>query len=95
MGMAGTIVIAGALAQKAGQGGLSWVYLQYLLGFRRLGFDVLFVDWLRRDMCTNAAGDPCEPEGSVNAAYVRTVMDGFGLGNAFVVLDKERSVVLR
>ena len=48
------IVISGALAQRLGVGGHAWVFLQYLLGFRRLGYDVLFVDWL--DAETTAAG---------------------------------------
>ena len=39
-----TIVVSGALAQKPGIGGHTWVFLQYLLGFRRLGYDVVFVD---------------------------------------------------
>jgi hypothetical protein len=33
-----TIVIAGSLAQRPRQGGHTWVFLQYLLGFRRLGW---------------------------------------------------------
>jgi hypothetical protein len=38
------IAVGGAVAQKAGNGGHTWVFLQYLLGFQRLGHDVLFVD---------------------------------------------------
>ena len=37
------IAVAGSVAQRAGHGGHAWVFLQYLLGFRRLGYDVLFV----------------------------------------------------
>jgi hypothetical protein len=43
---AGRIVVCGAVAQKPGQPGHTWQFLQYLLGFRRLGFEVLFVDRL-------------------------------------------------
>lgn len=42
----GTLVVAGALAQKPRHGGHAWVLLQYLLGFKRLGWDVLFLDRL-------------------------------------------------
>jgi hypothetical protein len=42
----GTIVVAGALAQKPRHGGHAWVLLQYVLGFKRLGWDVLFLDHL-------------------------------------------------
>lgn len=41
---AGRIVVCGAIAQKPAQPGHTWQFLQYLLGFRRLGFEVLFVD---------------------------------------------------
>jgi hypothetical protein len=43
---AGRIVVCGAVAQKPGQPGHTWQFLQYLLGFRRLGFEVLLVDRL-------------------------------------------------
>jgi hypothetical protein len=44
--MSGSVVIAGCMAQKPRQAGHTWQYLQYLLGFRRLGWDVLFLDHL-------------------------------------------------
>ena len=43
---AGRIAVCGAAAQKPRQPGHTWQFLQYLLGFRRLGFEVLFVDRL-------------------------------------------------
>jgi hypothetical protein len=54
-----TIVVAGSLAQRRGRGGHAWVFLQYLLGFRRLGWDVLFLDeiqsGIRRDYQRHSA----------------------------------------
>jgi hypothetical protein len=38
------IVVGGALAQKPGAAGHAWQFLQYLLGFQRLGYDVLLLD---------------------------------------------------
>ena len=55
----GTIVFAGSLAQKPYRGGHTWVFLQYLLGFRRLGWDVLFLDRLEPEMCVDDARAPC------------------------------------
>jgi hypothetical protein len=75
--MAESVVVAGALAQMAGQGGLTWVYLQYLLGFRKLGWDVLFIDRLEPEMCTDAAGHPAPLERSVQLAYFVRVMEAF------------------
>jgi hypothetical protein len=45
-GRARTVVVAGAVAQRPVAGGHIFVFLQYLDGFRRLGFEVLFVDRL-------------------------------------------------
>ena len=47
--MTGTIIVAGSIAQRSGYGGHAWVFLQYLLGFKRLGWDVLFLDELPAD----------------------------------------------
>jgi hypothetical protein len=77
-----TLVIAGALAQRPGYGGHTWVFLQYLLGFRRLGFDVVFVDWLSEEMCGGPVGD------SEGARYLRIVMERFGLGGDYALLDE-------
>jgi hypothetical protein len=77
-----TVVVAGALAQRPGYGGHTWVFLQYLLGFRRLGFDVVFVDWLSEEMCGGAVGE------SEGARYLSTVMDHFGLADDYALLDE-------
>ncbi|HJZ54048.1 MAG TPA: hypothetical protein VKE74_03790, partial [Gemmataceae bacterium] len=82
---AGSIVIAGSVAQKPRHGGHTWVFLQYLLGFRRLGWDVLFLDRLDPGTCADAAGRPCPPEESVNVRFLADVMDRFGLGGSYAV----------
>jgi hypothetical protein len=81
---ADTIVIAGSVAQRVGVGGHAWVFLQYLLGFRRLGFDVLFVDWLDAAMCRGPV------ERSEEVAYLRAVMEQSELGDSFSLLDRDR-----
>jgi hypothetical protein len=73
-----TVAVGGALAQKARQGGLSWVFLQYLLGFRDLGYDVLFLDRLEPDMCIDANGARCGLEDSINLRYLEAVMERVG-----------------
>ena len=77
------IAIAGSLAQKPRQGGHTWQFLNYLLGLRRLGWDVLFLDRLEPGMSVDAAGNPCAVEDSVNLAYFLDVMRRFGLADAF------------
>jgi hypothetical protein len=84
--MAEKIVIAGAVAQKPNVGGLTWVFLQYLLGFRRLGFDVLFLDEVQPDVLVDAAGRPCGLQESVNLSYFLDVMERFDLSDSFALI---------
>jgi hypothetical protein len=89
-----TIVVAGSLAQRPNHGGHSWVILQYLLGFRHLGWDVLFVDRLEPEMCVAESGAPAAVQNSVNLSYLIEVMDGFGLGDSWTLLfDHGRELV--
>ena len=87
--MTKTIVIAGSLAQRPGIGGHTWVFLQYLLGFKRLGWDVLFLDRLEPEMCFDRAEQPCSFDESFNLHYFLQVMERFGLSGAFA-LDYNR-----
>jgi hypothetical protein len=70
--MIGRITVAGSLAQKPHQAGHTWQFLQYLLGFRRLGWDVLFLDTLHPDMRRDLR-------------YVDAVMREFGLEQSYSV----------
>jgi hypothetical protein len=62
------------------------VFLQYLLGFRRLGWDVVFLDRLEPDMCVDRAGRVVPVQESVNLTYLAQVMDRFGLGDSWFLL---------
>ena len=81
-----SIVIAGSVAQKPGRGGHTWVFLQYLLGFRKLGWDVLFVDRLDPDMCVDVAGRRVAATESANVRYLADVMRRFGFDRDFAVV---------
>ena len=75
----GEVVIAGSIAQKPRHAGHTWQFLQYLLGFRALGWRVLFLDRLEAGMCVDAEGRPAAPEDSHNAAYLAGLMESVGL----------------
>lgn len=91
-----TIILAGALAQRPGHGGHTWVFLQYLLGFRRLGFEVHFIDRLEPGMCVDAKGAPAGLGESENLRYLGAVMERFGLGDSWTLLyDSGRETVGR
>jgi len=81
-----SIAIAGSLAQKPGRGGHTWVFLQYLLGFRKLGWDVLFLDRLEPDMCIDETGMRAPIERSRNVRYFLEVMSRFGLDGSYGLL---------
>lgn len=83
--MLGSVVVAGSLAQRPRQGGHTWVFLQYLLGFKRLGWDVLLLDRLEPEMCVDEVGQPCPFDESLNLRYFLQVMQDFGLQNAFAI----------
>ena len=51
----GRVAVGGALAQRPGYGGHAWALLNYLLGFRELGHEVLFLDRLSPEMAPSAA----------------------------------------
>jgi hypothetical protein len=70
----GSIVVAAALAQWPGAGGHTWFALQYLLGFRALGWEVTLVDRLDAEM----------PRGGLD--YLARTMDRFGLDGQWSVL---------
>jgi hypothetical protein len=77
------LVYSGSLAQPVGNGGLTWLHLQFLLGFRRLGWDVLFLDRLEPEMCGSETGQAKSLEESPHATYFLKVMQQFGLNESF------------
>lgn len=75
-------IVTGLIGQYA-FGGVTWDYIQYALGFRKLGHDV----WYLED--TGAwAYDPVKMEPSAdcshNTAYLARVMDAFGMGDRWL-----------
>jgi len=82
----GRVVVAAALAQRPHAGGHTWFGLQYLLGFRKLGWDVMLVDRLDTEMCRSRSGVPCAPEDSANLAYLADAMERFGMADRWTVL---------
>ena len=77
-----TIVVAGALANKPGNGGEAWVRMSWVEGFRRLGFDVVFAEQVARERTPASAVDYFE----------RTVAE-FGLRGAAALLDETGAAV--
>jgi hypothetical protein len=85
-----TIVVSAALAQRPGRGGHAWVVLQYLLGFKRLGYEVLLVDKLDAKMCSDENGSACPIELSQQYLYLAQIMARYGLQECYSLIHGER-----
>lgn len=71
-----SIAVAGSLAQRPGHGGHAWVFLNYLLGLRRLGHEVTFVDRL-------------DEQDERARRWLEDVMTGAGLARDYVLLTDD------
>jgi hypothetical protein len=78
-----TILFSGMIASDPGQGGATWAVLQYLLGLRRLGHDVYFVE--------PVAAASARPDVT---RYFNDIVRDFGLEGAAALLpaDKRQTV---
>jgi hypothetical protein len=81
-----SLVIAGALARKPKIAGHTWVLLQYVLGFRRLGWETLLLDDLDPSICVDEASGSRAFEESVHYRYIRDVVKSFGLEDDYVLI---------
>src|SRR5260221_136787 len=86
-----TVLVSGMISAVPRQGGATWAVLQYLLGFKRLGHDVYFVEFV--------PPSALRPDGvslvdSHNAHYFRSVMAEFGFEqSAALLVDGSRASV--
>jgi hypothetical protein len=78
-----TILLSGMIAAVPDQGGATWAVLQYLLGFRRLGHRVVFVESIP-DASLSPKGVPLDR--TRNAGYFCRVMGDFGFDSASALL---------
>jgi glycosyltransferase involved in cell wall biosynthesis len=81
-----SIVVGGSLAQRPGYGGHAWALLNYVLGLRQLGHEVLFLDRLTPEMATDAAGAPSAAARERCVAWLVDTMAGLGLEDAYALL---------
>lgn len=83
-----TVVVSSVIANKPLNGGNAWVVLSWVLGLKRLGFRVCFVEQIGKENCFDATGATTAFEQSVNLAYFKQVTQRFGLdGSAALVYE--------
>ncbi len=85
------MIVSGALANKPLNGGTAWSRLSWVLGWQRLGCEVLFVEQIMPETCVDSAGARCRIEESANLAYFRQTMAEFGLEGASALICGEGS----
>ena len=79
------VIVSGALANKYLNGGEAWVRLSWVLGLRRLGCTVHFIEQIAPEQCVDADGAAASFESCVNRAYFEAVIEEFGIENATLV----------
>ncbi len=89
------LVVGATVASFPGNGGIAWERLSWVLGFRRLGYDVVWVDQLGRGHCVY--GDSHRGrQGYVdclNVPWFESIVERFGLkGSAALVGDDGESL---
>ena len=73
-----TVLVSGAIANKHLNGGEAWARLNWVLGLRRLGCTVYFVEQIRSDTCVDDAGAPASFEESANLRFFAGIVRTFG-----------------
>ena len=79
------VIVSGALANKYLNGGEAWVRLSWVLGLRKLGCTVHFIEQIAPEQCIDADGVVAPFESCVNRAYFDAVIQEFGIENATLV----------
>jgi hypothetical protein len=82
------ILFSGSMAGHAvGYGGNIWAFLQWILGFRRLGFDVYYVEERPGPDLVDEDLQPAPFAKSANAQAFRRLIDRFELGDRAALLE--------
>src|SRR5512140_2719165 len=88
--MSKRVMIAGAIAaHPLGGAGNTWAFLQYVLGFRRLGFDTYYVEHIASDKCIDEQWQRAAFGDSANGRHFLEVMERYGLTDHAALLEWE------
>lgn len=88
------VVVCGSLAQKLEHGGHTWVLLQYLLGLKRLGWDVMFLDRLESGMGLDAGERPASTARASAQNVFVDIMERYGLTGQFALFGDNAEVLV-
>ena len=88
-----TVVVSSVIANKYLNGGNAWAVLNWVLGLKKLGFRVYFLEQIGRECCVDAAGAVTVFENCVNLAYFKRIVEEFGLsGSAALIYENGEQI---
>jgi len=87
-----TVIVSGPIANKPLNGGIAWIVLSYVFGFRQLGFDVHLIEQLDQSACRGPDGRPSTLEESINLAFLMAIVNRFEVPATLVYNEGERTV---
>jgi hypothetical protein len=88
-----TVVVSSVIANKPLNGGNAWAVLSWVLGLKKLGFRVYFVEQIGRENCTDVTDVGNAFERSANLSYFKQVMERFGLaGSAALIYESGEQI---
>jgi hypothetical protein len=80
------VIGVGLASSPISSTGLAWNFLNWVLGFRELGWDVWMTEAISSKKCVDAAWRSVPVEQSANLAYWNMVVDRFGLADRATLL---------
>src|ERR1700681_4392545 len=87
------VLVAGSIAANYLNGGIAWERLLWILGLKRLGFDVFVVDQLDRGRCVFPDGTEQRYENCLNLGYFERIVKQFALADSAVLLGDRGEVL--
>lgn len=81
-----TIVVGGVIANKYLNGGAVWTRLNWLLGLRKLGYQVYFIEQILPQHCIDHMGRTTQFDQSANLRFLKEVMEEFGLEKSYALV---------
>ena len=88
--MAPRVIVGGGIARSPiNAGGYTWAFLQYVLGFRQLGCEVLYVEHLDAKDCIDTDWQPVVFDRSANVAMFSALSARYDLDGHAALLQRE------
>ena len=84
-----TIVVSSIIANKNLNGGNAWAVLSWILGLKKLGFQVYFLEQIGRESCADATGAVTAFENCANLTYFEQVTEQFGLSDSAALIYED------